>query len=55
MNKKILKDRNGKVRICVMGLDKKPLNPLAEAFMDFCKKEWGVKFVDVTPKKKAKK
>ena len=51
-----IKDKNGKTRICVMGRDRKTLDPLAEAFMKFCEDEWGVEFVTVkaTPVKKKK-
>ena len=51
LNKKILKDKKGKTVICVMGQDRKTLDPIAEAFMNFCEQVWGMEFVDVTPKK----
>ena len=51
MNKKILKDKKGKTVICAIGQDRKALDPIAEAFMNFCEQVWGMEFVDVTPKK----
>ena len=47
MIKRKIKDKKGKTVIYAMGKDRKTLNPLAEAFMQFCKEAWGVEFVTV--------